>query len=292
MTCQQPVIRAHSIQNARVIDLLEESGHVIALRPKFSGGGPGLEFKSVGRNLASTFTGMCSEHDRAIFAPLDSMPLNVRDNEQLFLLAYRSATRELHAVMEAASKFQLAYLSRVSRGLDPSNNPSPAGLVATQQLMNAYQTYQYRADNFDRGLLYKRYDSVEHDAIIFDDQSPAIAVSSLFSVDELAKYDNETPNVILNVVPTTTQQTVVVFSYTKEDRAAVKPILQRIFLSQGDLQKYELSKLILTRVENFLISPVHFSAWAMAKKETIMNAFASTLMAGTEPREHPDLMLF
>src|SRR4051812_46661660 len=57
MACTSEAIRAHSIQNARVIDLLETNGHVIAFRPHFSADGPTIDFESVGRNRASTFTG-------------------------------------------------------------------------------------------------------------------------------------------------------------------------------------------------------------------------------------------
>ena len=54
-------------------------------------------FKSVGRNDATTFTGLCSEHDRRMFEPIDKATINVLDEEHLFLFAYRSVLRELHA---------------------------------------------------------------------------------------------------------------------------------------------------------------------------------------------------
>ena len=60
-------IRAHSIQNSQVIDLLQTNGHVIALRLNFSAAGPEISFDSVGRNYASTFTGLCEKHDAELF---------------------------------------------------------------------------------------------------------------------------------------------------------------------------------------------------------------------------------
>ena len=290
MNCPRAPIRAHSIQNARVIDLLAENSHVIALRPDFSDGIPKVKFKSIGRNKASTFTGLCGEHDRSLFAPLDNKPLDIDDREQLFLLAYRSVTRELHTVMEGAAKIQSAYSSRVKRGLDPANNPSPAGILATQQLLNSYFTYLYRSQNFDEALRTRQFDMVEHDVIRLD-QPPTLAVSSLFSLDEILK-DDDIVRVVLNVLPVTDSKTLAIFSYSKEDRAKARSILNRIFVAQGEYQKYELSKRILESIENFLIAPSHFRTWSTEKQERIRIAFASTIMAGTAPAEHADLMLF
>ena len=100
MECDRSAIRAHSIQNARIIDLLAKDGHVIAPRMNITKEGPAVNFELIGRNQASTFTGMCNAHDTEMFSPLESKELNFNDQEQLFLLAHRSATRELHAVME------------------------------------------------------------------------------------------------------------------------------------------------------------------------------------------------
>src|ERR1700683_2516312 len=97
MKCGQKAIYAHSIQNARVIDLIVTKGHVIAPTIKFSKTSYQIEFKSIGRNEASTFTGLCNEHATRLFKPLDTKPFDFNDREQLFLLAYRSVTRELHA---------------------------------------------------------------------------------------------------------------------------------------------------------------------------------------------------
>jgi hypothetical protein len=76
LACENTAIRAHSIQNAQVIDLLQTNGHVIALRPNFSAAGPEIDFESVGRSYASTFTGLCEEHDARLFEPIDTKPLD------------------------------------------------------------------------------------------------------------------------------------------------------------------------------------------------------------------------
>lgn len=291
MTCDRETIRAHSIQNAGVIDLIAVDGHVIAFRPSFSSEGPEIEFKLVGRHQASTFTGLCNEHDTKLFIPLDTRPLDIKDREQLFLLAYRSVTRELHAVMEGATKIQSAYLSRVERGIDPADDMSPAGMLATQHLMNSYLTYQYRAEHYDRPFLSGNFEAIEHDVFWLEKQLPVLAVSSLFSLDHIEVGD-DVARVVLNIMPMTSDRTLVVFSYTPEDRRAAKPALDRVLTSQGSYQRYELSRLILSRVENVLFSPAHFNSWDQGKADLIKEAFGGTIMNQSEVPDHPAMMLF
>jgi hypothetical protein len=291
MNCNQEPIRAHSIQNSGVIDLIALGGHVVAFRPSYSSEGLEVEFKLVGRNHASTFTGLCNEHDTKLFLPLDTKPLDVTDREQLFLLAYRSVTRELHAVMEGAIKMQSGYLSRVERGIDPEDDFSPAGMRATQHLMNSYLTYEYRAVNYDKPLISGNFDAIEHDIVLLENQLPVIAVSSLFSLDHI-EVDDDVARVVLNVVPMSSDRTLVVFSYTPADRRAAKPALDRVLMSQGAYQKYELSRLILSRVENVLLSPTHFNAWDQGKASRIKEAFAGTIMNQLEVPDDPAMMLF
>lgn len=87
-TCKRPPIRAHSIQNRRVLDLIQQDGQVRMPRYKIKGDKRALEFESVGRNQASTFTGLCSQHDNALFKVIDSEPLNVDNDEHLRLVAF------------------------------------------------------------------------------------------------------------------------------------------------------------------------------------------------------------
>ncbi|KWS24588.1 hypothetical protein AL062_13110 [Pseudomonas syringae pv. syringae] len=95
MRCNQ-IISAHSIQKSGQLKLIEEAGHVYRLNGdtstlKKNGGQPNV--KAIGVNNASTFFGMCQEHDNQLFSPIDNHPLRF-DHEQVALYAYRSVCRE------------------------------------------------------------------------------------------------------------------------------------------------------------------------------------------------------
>lgn len=113
-TCVQSSIRAHSIQNRQVLELLQQEGHVVMPRLQLDvNSGPKVRFESIGRNKATTFTGLCTQHDAKIFAPIEKNPIDVEDDSHLFLLAYRAVLKETHASMEAALRNQLAFQKKV-----------------------------------------------------------------------------------------------------------------------------------------------------------------------------------
>ena len=100
MTCENKPIRAHSVQNRQCLDLLVEDGHVWTMGLHVDKSkGPVLKFKKTGRNKASTFTGLCAQHDSDLFRPIDTSCFDPNSEEHCFLVAFRSVHRELHATV-------------------------------------------------------------------------------------------------------------------------------------------------------------------------------------------------
>jgi hypothetical protein len=199
MQCQNTPIQAHSIQNARVIDLLEENGHVMALAPRFSQSGPDIRFRRAGRNEASAFPGFCNYHDTQIFEPLDKKPLDPTDQEQLFLLAFRGVSRELHATMDAVSKIQSMHVFRVEQGIDPADQPTPIGMKAVEQMLFSWTTSRYRDQHYDEAIRTKDFSRITHQVLTLQNRRPALAVSSFISLDDMRPGDPDfSPNVQLH----------------------------------------------------------------------------------------------
>lgn len=290
LSCMAKPIRAHSIQNARAFDLLSSRGHVTMFKMNIAKDGPQIVLRQVGRNEASTFLGFCAQHDASIFRALDAKPLNLHDAEQLFLLAYRSVCRELHATMEAASKIQSAYLNRVEKGWDDGEVPTPAGMEAVSRAYISWMTFRYRHDAFDTALLEGNFQEVVHDVFTWPGQRPAVAASCLFSLDEVMK-EEDVVRAILNVVPISENETAVIFSYSKADAGRARLALDRIISAQGAQQKYELSKLLIERTENFALSPAFAHGWSVEKLAVIKQAFIDTMFE-SGIKDDVRLMLF
>ena len=291
MQCGEPAIRAHSIQNRQTIALLEQDNHVLAWQPRFSQAGPDVALRRIGRNDAATFAGFCNQHDTKLFRPLDTKALDAADREQLFLLAYRGITCELHAIMTGVVQLQSLYTARVERGADSPDSSSPAGQKALEQMLLSWATWRYRHSYYDEPLLRRSFDGVEHDVLDLNDQAPCLAASSFITVKDVP-INEELVGIAINILPVSETRTVAAFSYAKKDQGSVRAALDRILGSTGDMQRYELSKLVLSRISNVLISPRHFDQWSDERKKKIADAFVRTVESQQDVGEDADFMLF
>jgi hypothetical protein len=292
MQCQNSPVQAHSIQNARVIDFLEDKGHVIAFAPHFSQAGPDIRFRRIGRNAASTFPGFCRQHDDEIFVSLDKKPFDTADQEQLFLLTYRGVSRELHATMDAVSKIQGMYKVHVDQGIDSADEQSPAGMKAVEQMLFSWTVWKYRNKFYDEPLLARDFTGTVHDVITFQNQRPVLAVSSFISVGDVQFGDADFPGVAVNVLPVISDTTVAIFSYARPIAGKVRSSLDRILAATGPHQKYELSKLIISRMSNFILTSAHSASWGSEKIERLERAMIENAGRNRDPEEHQDLILF
>lgn len=100
--CSGKIIKAHTVSKSGCLKQIAENSHVMGTKTSLSeliSTEGSLVIKKVGINDASTFTGFCSYHDKELFAALEDQKITLSD-EQLFLLAYRSTSRELYAKEE------------------------------------------------------------------------------------------------------------------------------------------------------------------------------------------------
>ncbi len=277
MSCANEAIRAHSIQNAKVLDLLVERDHVIGFALKRSKDAPPRsEFRLLGRNEASTFTGLCTDHDGEIFRLLDTKPLVLSNREQLFLIAWRSVTRELHVTMAAAHSAHATLTWGVETKRTVPSEDSYAVQEATKAAIKSYGTYLYRRENYDLPLVRREFAHIHHDVVTLSHAQPTLAVSALFSIHEI-EMNGYIPRVVLNVIPIDTRETAVILSYTSKDRRRSKNFLEPILKAKGEEQKLAISRLVIGRVENFVLAPTFFNTWSEKRRQAVTDAFEATL---------------
>lgn len=287
--CDQPAIRAHSIPSGQVLTRLADDGHVVMPRMKLRiSSPPEISFERVGKNKATTFTGLCSQHDNEIFRPIDDGVPNFSDLSHLFLLAYRAVLREFHECLQNAWRLQSIYQKRVEVGLSLRTEPCKYGICATAHLTNAFECYEYKRQ-FDQYYLNTDWSQLENHIIVLEDQPPSIAVSSMFSLDDVDAP--KTPRVTLSVIPVDTD-VIVVFSAVPNDAPFVSTDLDRILSSRGDFQKYLLSKLILRSCDNFVLAPRYYDALTQDHKDMLRQFFHRTIDKNAKDYEDKRLYLF
>ena len=288
-TCEQRAIRSHSIPNAAVLSLLESDGHVVMAQMKLRIPPPAeVTFKRIGRNHATTFGGLCAQHDCEIFQPIDEAPPEVENPKHLFLMSYRAVLREFHAVLQNAVRFRAVYKKRVELGISPRGVPCKYGKFAFSHMLNACECYQYKR-YYDDAYMASDWAQVKHRVIILKAQRPSVAVSSLFSLDDIDAP--ETPMVSLSLFPSG-DDVVVVVSTIPRDTLFVDGYLRDILQSESYFQRYLLSKLILQHCSNFVIAPSYYDALSQDCKDAICRFFVDTILDNAEDHEDERLYLF
>lgn len=257
--------------------LLCRDGHVICPTIRARGDGPPeIEFTLVGRNKATTFSGLCSEHDSELFREIDTTPIDVTNPLHLYLLANRSILRELHATMDGASKIQSAYMKRVELGLDPKDRPSPAGREAISHMLKAWRTYRYRCKLDEvQGQL----DRLKSHARVLTTDMPRLAASIFFGVGDYAD-EEDVVGAFVNVVPVSRDQTAVAISYLDDHSGHCDPFFAKLFQENDENFKAKLSALIIRYAENFAINPEYFDSWPEGMKDRLRELFVRTLFNG------------
>jgi hypothetical protein len=291
LDCKEKPIRAHSIQNARVLDLIQTDGHVRMPQHKLVKGEPKLEFGNVGRNDASTFTGLCSKHDTELFKEIDTEPLNVDNCKHLRQLAYRSVMREMHTHIANAERAWAMHegLCKEQKA-DPSETRSAASVLYLEHMKKAQEVYRYRRKHFDKPLEEDHLPNLRHLIIEMDSQKSVLAASSLFSTGFTEEGDIIGPT--LSIVPLNETKTVAIISYPAERETEIKASLAKVFDADEKTLKYELAKLVIQRVENFALSPAHYDSWSEDKKVRVLREFEASLKEPKDIADHPDLNIF
>jgi len=282
--CNKDSINAHSIQNSKTLDRLVYKNHVYMAVPKQDlDGVPDIEFKLVGRNKATTFTGLCSQHDRELFLPIDCHEFDINNEEQKFLIAYRSVLRELHSRMKAANDIQ-----EVCQKFVESNSDNPkveeTKCIPIPYIVKAYNFYIYKQayDNIYKGNLLTE---IEHDYIRIENKNCPLAVSSLIPLIDDKKF------IVFNVFPQENDITIL-FSYMKSHKKDLSHYINNIKNTSDECKLYLLSKIILRYCENFVLSPEHFNTFSSGKIDTIKTFYYKTSKSIDYDYDHQDLMLF
>ena len=283
-SCDEPAIRAHSIQNSpTTMGLIARDGHVVMFQKHVSSdSGLDIKLKAVGHNKASTFAGLCARHDNQIFRPLDAADFDPCDQQQLFLLAYRALLREQQVLMTGGLRLQW---------VADQMGTEAAQSAALQFQLNAFLLKEYRRTHFDPALESGDYGALDHDVLEVPTISPTVAVSSLFSLDEVIRQGDVVRSA-LSVLPISLGLSFAVLSYTPEDAGPARGALREVLNSTDQYRRAQLSRLIIERAENFVLSPAFVDSWDRKKKEAIIQSAHETVFTAQASGPADSLVLF
>jgi hypothetical protein len=287
-SCKNKLIRAHSVQNGKVLDVLQKDNHVIVPKRKFDAQkGPSIELGLVGRNNALTFTGLCSEHDNALFKLADTLPLDITNYEQISQHAYRAIMKELHTCIEIEDQFFKLDAGNVKAGITKPGEGAAAHMAA-HFANKAWRLFRYRSQTFDTPRSNGEEPPMEHQIITMTGLKPTVAVSAFFGLG--AEENGDIIGVALTAIPET-DKTTAILSYASAQSEAIKKAVPAFFDENSDPRK-PLSHLILQRVENFTLSPEFYDGWSEDKKKKVIEYFDKSMWTGEAPQEDAEFSLF
>lgn len=307
--CPNTPIGAHSIQDSKILDKIARDNHLIRPAVKtILETGPVIEFESISRHKATTFTGLCNTHDSELFRPIEQNDIDPNDAEHLFLLAYRAVIKEFHATIERFLGSYSLYNKRFELGkYDKAKNWHEKSLVIGG-FYEASEIFLYW-ENLNDILKTRQFIDLQHVVIELQVSTPTLAVNTFFPliVNRQVKMDltestifplpiggdqiEMVPSLIFNVFPQE-QCHLLIFSYLPEHSEHAHTVIRPIVEASGYNQQYLLSKLILKRCDNFVLQPDIFEAFSDKKKEDILRYFKGNYLNYEDEFESEHLMLF
>ncbi|QUH20553.1 SEC-C domain-containing protein [Alkaliphilus sp. B6464] len=117
--CDQKIIKAHAIQNNRILNKLGENGLVITMDGTSNMIFQGSQKK--GRKIATTFTGFCKHHDKLLFQEIEDSEF-IASQKQIFLFTYRTMAWHYHKKQEQLNAQTIRYKRMYEQGYDMSSS--------------------------------------------------------------------------------------------------------------------------------------------------------------------------
>jgi hypothetical protein len=180
--CSKQISKAHTVPKSGSLERIARAGHVYSFVPNLRSLSKNqgiLVPQLIGINRASTFTGFCSRHDDAIFAPLEKTNF-AGTAEQCFLLAYRAQTREAFTKEAAMSLKSLRHnADRGSPVIDQAAIQAFNFFHETGLAAGLRDTAHYKSV-YDDVLLNARFEDVRAYIIEIDGAPPVMCSGGVF----------------------------------------------------------------------------------------------------------------
>ncbi len=267
-SCSKDIISAHSLQENKVLSLLQDKVNenfavYSFLYHEYSPEGDIVGFEPLGKKVASTFFGFCSYHDNFTFSPIENFPIDLENNEHCFLLSYRAFAKDFHAKYESLQGYRTNEDMRDSPGNLVNELISGSELGLRDSLI--------MKDRMNNILKAQAYDELEVLTFKLDYMVP-IALASSMTPDY--SYKNEVLNkssdpatfyefVNFVIQPVETGETLILLSCLPEHTKSIKFIDQLDSLKEIPFLK-AISSLAVSHVENTFFSP---KIWKQLTKE-------------------------
>lgn len=260
--CSGKIIKAHAIQNNRILNKIAENGMVITLD-----GTSHFMFQSYdvkGRSIATTFTGFCSYHDKILFQDIEDKEFS-GNNKQIFLLTYRTMAWHYHKKQQQTNAACIQYEKMFNQGYDLSRSEDVIDYLMGLKL--GLEDNEKEKRIFDDALLQEQYDVLNF--VVWEiPYTVSVAVSMMTELEHdiqgatinNLENDVDLQKMYLNIFPTE-GKSFCIWSWLKKNDTSYKKFAEQFFeLDVKDRENY-FNNNLPRWTDSVVISPRLWNMW-------------------------------
>jgi hypothetical protein len=260
--CSNKIVKAHAIQNNRILSKLALDGCVITMD-----GQSKLLFQNAqkkGRKIATIFTGFCSYHDKVLFQAIEDKEFNY-SREQIFLWTYRTLAWHYHKKQEQINANNIFSENMIARGYKTPQSIEYRNLTRGFNIVE--QDNNKEKEIFDKYLLSNTYENLSF-CIWEIPYEISFAVSMMHGLEynikgnKLNDYvdDGIVKNIYLNIFPCE-QKSYCIWSWLKDyDDIYIEFTNQFMELDIKHRENY-LNNKLPRWTDSIIISPCLWNEW-------------------------------
>ncbi len=270
--CENSSIRSHLLQRNGVLDRISEAGQLIAPteKPSYSIS-ERFVLKKTGVGEALTYPVFCNYHDTSLFESIEKRDLDLANKWDNILLGYRATATERRK-KEIILKISSDMYSKKSTNLSKQH---PKWLLT--QFNKEIEEYKKAIERAKRDeywlgqLMNGQYDRSLIQTCCRMIPQIDICCSSVFSYYEtLSESQAFLTPIYFNIVPYKGYGYV---SWSWTNSRATK-LIEKLYASKMDEFLKAVSDILLTKVENWVVSPSFYKNYLKKHEEEMMNVFS------------------
>ena len=290
-TCDDPAIRAHTVQRRGGLTAIAENGHVVS-------GKRGFEkiFKNEGQIVpepvgvahASTFMGFCGVHDNSLFEPIEQTNFDL-DEKAAFLLAYRAISYEVLTKKQAIEAIPLQRNMDKGKPFETQIFIQQYLHVYKEGLLRGMQDVQHWKRKYDDGLTSGLYSGIKHYAIKFDGILPFVCCGGFMpevsldgrQLQMLARSTDDLDHVCVNI-SSMNGQTFAVFAWLDSSEGPAEDFI-RSFSDLPDISKANMClHLACEHLENTYFKPSWWNSMGSESQQNLVERMRSGISLNHE----------
>lgn len=271
------IVSAHTLSVESMLRKISIDGHVYAIgRPKkiardiFS-----IEIQRMGLRDVSVFNGFCAKHDRDLFACLETEPFRFSP-EQLFKLAYRTASKESYLKRKQVESFLSPEQYAEIHGIKEEVHLSEAALIYQAGVVRGAEEIENLKQVLDGLLLSNQWSRLVTYAILFP-HTPSVLGTATFQpyvnldgrqLQDFEDLEADMSHIFMSVIPIETGGAAI-FSWLDTANSAPREFYESI--TRGKSSTSAVIHALLDHAENVAFSHSWYEQLSSELKDYIFS---------------------